>query len=331
MAGLLKWYLACLKKSPMIANGMTAMVMMTSGDVVAQEIELAEEAKQSQQQQQQQQQQRQQYDPQQTTARERSQHHEATKHHSNSFGFFNALVADGEHKRIRRERTADGRPQEDQNYGRPTNMERCPHEIDYSRSAMMAGWALCFLTPFYVTLFQWYEKNLPTNRTLAGVFSRVGMSFVTSVPVNLVFFAYGCLVYHTADWTVHLWQQCSLRSEASLLKGHQNHVKHESLSQALELLRVSTILATSSAVQDSRAYVPVDDDLPAFDWEAAWSKIVQKWREEMLYTTQASASFWIPFNSINFSLVPVHLRPLTQCGAGVGWNCFLSLAQHRSS
>uniref|UniRef100_A0A7S2Y9B5 Uncharacterized protein n=1 Tax=Entomoneis paludosa TaxID=265537 RepID=A0A7S2Y9B5_9STRA len=394
MATFFKWYLASLKSHPLLTNMGSAMVMMTSGDMVAQEMEFAASvadraASQSDSNEE--------HGVRRTSRQQQKDVFAADPtatgavvHHGNSYGFFyqrechdkntnekcrpewevsnhdhgvtiqefrttrEVLKAREEHNQDTVDNVPDihhvlypsdespqnfvdwlvhsvtkslnAKEESNDEYFHDRNQHR-HHELDLFRSGMMAGWAMFLLTPFYVTLFRWYEKNLPPGRTLAGVASRVGMSFVTSVPVNLAFFAYGCMAHHTADWATLVaehYKEEELR-HILLLEEQRTEVKEDETGRKGMLAPLSSftpqmaMLATSSS----------RNDLPHFNWEEAWSKIRNKWESEMLYTTQTSASFWIPFNSVNFSLVPVHLRPVTQCAAGVGWNCFLSLAQHR--
>lgn len=73
----------------------------------------------------------------------------------------------------------------------------------------------------------------------------------------------------------------------------------------------------------------LNNELP-FDLELLWSATRLKLEAELLKTVQVSASVWIPINLLNFSLVAAHMRPLVLMVCSTFWNCYLSLAQHRS-
>lgn len=71
-----------------------------------------------------------------------------------------------------------------------------------------------------------------------------------------------------------------------------------------------------------------DDDQDAF-WTTIADKIQEKWSSDLGSTVQTSASVWVPFNTLNFSLIPPHLRPLCMMTMSAGWNFYLSLVQHK--
>lgn len=64
-------------------------------------------------------------------------------------------------------------------------------------------------------------------------------------------------------------------------------------------------------------------------WADVADQIQEKWSNDLGATLQTSASVWVPFNAINFSIVPPHLRPLSMMAMSASWNCYLSLVQHK--
>ena len=75
-----------------------------------------------------------------------------------------------------------------------------------------------------------------------------------------------------------------------------------------------------------------DDDVGEEDnlfWTTVAHQIQEKWSKDLGSTLQTSASVWVPFNAVNFSLVPPHLRPLSMMAMSATWNCYLSLVQHK--
>lgn len=168
--------------------------------------------------------------------------------------------------------------------------------LDPFRSGTMACWG-GLTTPFFITMFRLFDRYLPRNVTPASVLPRVGITFLFSIPVNAIFFCYGSFVHHAAEYysLVQEWQ----------LEMRQLGFQDMSLDEVVK-------------------------ELP-FDFEMAWSTTRLKLERELVPTIIASASVWIPFNSFNFSMVPPHLRPVTVMAFSAFWNCYLSLAQHRDA
>lgn len=50
---------------------------------------------------------------------------------------------------------------------------------------------------------------------------------------------------------------------------------------------------------------------------------------ELWPTIVNSAKVWVPAHLVNFTVVPVHFRPVTISVVSIFWNCYLSLVQHR--
>lgn len=168
--------------------------------------------------------------------------------------------------------------------------------LDYFRTGTMAFWG-GLTTPAFILLFRVFDRNLPRNVTPASVLTRVALTFLFSVPVNAIFFCYGSFVQHSAKYysLVQEWQ--------------------------VEMCQLG--------FQDI-SLVEVVKEVP-FDFEMAWSTARLKLESEFRQTITTSGSIWIPINIVNFSLVPMHLRPLVLMLCSTFWNCYLSLAQHRDA
>jgi protein Mpv17 len=69
----------------------------------------------------------------------------------------------------------------------------------------------------------------------------------------------------------------------------------------------------------------------AFSGDAAtWAaRYERRMRQEFVQTTTFSLLFWIPAQSINFTLVPLHLRPVYANSLMCVWNAFLSYSAHK--
>ena len=141
--------------------------------------------------------------------------------------------------------------------------------LDGVRTSTMAFWAGAVQAPFFLMLYRFYDRILPTAITPFAVGSRVALSFVSTIPFTAAFFGYGTFVHH-------------------LLYNDQHQ-------------------------KDTCQELSIQDDDGASDslfWTTVAEKIQEKWSNDLGSTLQTSASVWVPFNAINFSLIPPYLRPL---------------------
>lgn len=161
----------------------------------------------------------------------------------------------------------------------------------------VAAWCF-FYAPFYLTVYRLYDKYLP-KQTPGGIVARVALSFATSLPVNAAFYCYGTAAHHTHDW----WQEQQRQRQSNKDDGDDNTVD------------AMALFSSPSA--------------PSFDLDDLWNKISAKLHAELPTTMQRSACCWVPVNLITFAIVPSHLQPLTLMVGSVFWNCYLSLSQHR--
>lgn len=161
------------------------------------------------------------------------------------------------------------------------------NSIDIIRTGTMAAWAGVFYAPFFLGLYGIFDRYLPKQRWL-GIGTRVGLSFLVSIPVNAAFYVYGSLAHHLIAYGRKLEQ--SSTSSGSYL----------------------TSLRTTP-----------------FELERAMSDARDKMNAELYDTIYTSAGIWVPFNMINFSVVPPQYRPIFLIFGSAGWNCYLSLSQHR--
>jgi hypothetical protein len=314
MSALLKWYISRLKTHPMVTNVGSALVLMTTGDLMAQEIELHNLVEY--------------FSAESTSSKEEGGHHAAQRfatsvtteqqanHPKLSFRRYGTLSPIMKERRntkmLEEERKAkmEQEAKEDYNESKeeaflfPDMQESLRilarksytelASLDYFRTGTMAFWG-GLTTPAFITLYRVFDRYLPRTVTPASVLPRVVLTFLFSVPVNAIFFCYGSFVQHTAQYysLVQEWQA----------EMRQLGFRDISLSEVVK-------------------------DVP-FDQEMAWSTARLKLESEFRQTIITSGSIWIPINIVNFSLVPPHLRPLVLMLCSTFWNCYLSLAQHR--
>ena len=280
-AAFLKWYLAALKSHPFAANMSTAVVLMSAGDAMAQGIEYSQSS--------------------------RSMEHVVTeevqvptlslqaKPLAISAAVHNKNTTASSRHSFTLNRHATLSPHLEVahcDYGisrleweSPTNNIDLVHDwhdltlpnLDSVRTGTMALWAGAIQAPFFLVLYRFYDRILPTAITPYAVGSRVALSFVSTVPFTAAFFGYGTLIHH---WLNHGDDQ----------QGSTDNNKEE---------------------PDSSFWTTVAD------------KIQQKWSQDLPSTLQTSAAVWVPFNTLNFSLVPPHLRPLSMMVMSASWNCYL--------
>ena len=74
------------------------------------------------------------------------------------------------------------------------------------------------------------------------------------------------------------------------------------------------------------AYREALREAPPESWAA---RFATRMRREFPPTTAYSLLFWTPAQTVNFTLVPLHLRPLFLNSAMVVWTTYLSIAGHR--
>jgi hypothetical protein len=180
----------------------------------------------------------------------------------------------------------------------PDVFSRIQNEIaffDPFRTATMVTWNVVFTTPFFLYLYRVCDRIFvpPTFWTVSA---RVLVTLFVSVPVNALFFTYGTCVHHTAEWY--------------------------GLRQDLKLAMVNVGFDETVAKDALRT-------ITQFDWPMMWSKVQLKVESELVDTIKKSATVWVPINAVNFAVVPPHLRPLWMMFFSVFWNCYLSIVQHR--
>jgi hypothetical protein len=183
MAGFMHWYIRSLKTRPLATNLVSGVVLMATGDVLAQQIEK----------------QRAQEDH--TCRLEQSvgacsavpQGHHAlhTRRLSLSLESHNALFYTNHEETWNRWRESVSVAME--------SLQTELQELDKFRLMTMIGWSVCYMTPFFVCFYRFMDKIFP-QRTVASIGARVFGSFIISIPTNALFFMYGTSVNHVFEW-----------------------------------------------------------------------------------------------------------------------------------
>lgn len=184
MSRLFKLYLERLKTHPLSTNATTSGFLMIIGDIIAQKIEAQE----------------------QTT--------EAAEQHEKLcvIGQLDPSVKVQRRVSLRRYLSQDpnGKVREFSHVpshpdNEPTtglNSQRLREEvqnIDFVRSATMAGFGAAVATPGYMLLWRWADRMFP-QKTALTVLYKVVLSALYSVPNNLMFFLYGTSVHYTIEY-----------------------------------------------------------------------------------------------------------------------------------
>lgn len=157
---LLKWYLMKLRTHPLLTNVSAAFVLMSTGDVMAQQIE-------------QQQQQQPPFEQQQIETE----------------------VSNSKVVLLRHSQSVNQQLQQWTETTTHTNIS----SIDIVRTGTMAAWAGVFYAPFFLGLYKMFDRYLPKQRWL-GIGTRVSLSFLVSIPVNAAFYVYGSLAQHLVQY-----------------------------------------------------------------------------------------------------------------------------------
>jgi hypothetical protein len=289
-----RWYVAKLKSFPMITNIGSGVILMSTGDMLAQRLESNEQLDLSQA-----------GDPQNRCTNADSsvtRRRGSLDIESYVFGYLGMeRVDDSPDCEIRSNTsviaphelsTSSIAPMSSSSSSHPLSMDELNTAIQSmqdqlafwkpSRTATMAAWCF-FFTPFYVAVYKMYDKYLP-RKTPVTIAARVGMSLAFSIPINAAFYLYGTTVNHTIDWYSKLQQQ------------QQEQQSHFVVPYRFDLLIERTRL---------------------------------KIENELLRTITTSATCWVPINLITFSVVPSHLQPLSLMFFSMFWNCYLSMSQYR--
>eukprot|EP00536_Pseudo-nitzschia_multiseries_P006139 jgi/Psemu1/286261/fgenesh1_pg.127_\ len=181
---LAKWYVAKLKAQPLLVNVSSGFLLMSTGDVLAQRVEVRASASASDP--------RKQHKPSEqttTTATAAAMGNESesssSSNNNTTIGSVFLQATDAAYRALQDEVASFG--------------------WDKSRTAKMAAWSVLF-TPFYVGIFKMYDRYLP-KKNLPSIAARVGCSFLSSIPINFAFYSYGTFVEHTADWYEERQQQ----------------------------------------------------------------------------------------------------------------------------
>lgn len=182
MTGFLQWYIRNLKTRPMLTNLGSGVVLMTVGDVMAQQIE---------------------------------RHQQVPGHE-----LAEAPSVEGIPQNQRLHMRPYGRPSEEEEeehsisvlYKGGTSWQWREsaelalnslklelEELDYFRISTMIGWSVGYMTPVFIHFYRLMDRAFP-QRTAATIGARVFGSFLMSIPTNAMFFMYGTSVHHAAEW-----------------------------------------------------------------------------------------------------------------------------------
>ena len=179
MSRLFRIYLERLKTHPLSTNATTSGFLMIIGDVIAQKIEARE---------------------QETETAQVIEHLNHSVKIQRRVSLKRYLSQDPNGK-VRESNKISSHSDEEPNT--MTNVERviCTElkNIDFVRSATMAGFGAAVATPGYMLLWRWADRMFP-QKTALTVFYKVVLSALYSVPNNLMFFLYGTSVHYTIEY-----------------------------------------------------------------------------------------------------------------------------------
>lgn len=164
-----KWYVAKLRAKPFLVNVSSGFLLLSTGDVLAQRVEVRANDRNNRHQI---------LHDEQHQAQAAALVEETESSSSSSPVSMFLEATDAIYKAIGEEITSFG--------------------WDKSRTAKMAAWSIMF-TPFYVGIFKMYDRYLP-KKNLPSIAARVGCSFLSSIPINFAFYTYGTFIEHTMEW-----------------------------------------------------------------------------------------------------------------------------------
>jgi hypothetical protein len=180
MSRLFRIYLERLKTHPLSTNATTSGFLMIIGDVIAQKIEAREQETETSQQ-----------------VIENLNHSVKIQRRVS----LKRYLSQDPNGKVKEYNKISSHPDEEQNT--IGNIERvlCKEvkNIDFVRSATMAGFGAAVATPGYMLLWRWADRMFP-QKTALTVFYKVVLSALYSVPNNLMFFLYGTSVHYTIEY-----------------------------------------------------------------------------------------------------------------------------------
>lgn len=220
MGSFTRWYIHALKTRPLLANMATASILMTTGDVLAQELEHGDIGDEF-------------------VGRQHSNIPEDKRLSLKRYGSVNSNAAqkaaidaaDQKKKKKNQENTHQIQRKEGTEENNKNNEEDPLIQIrnatqkaidtvsdefqflDGYRTCTMICWSSFIYTPFYVQIYKLYDKYLP-KQTPATVLAKVAMSLILSIPLNAAFFCYGTCIHHTAEW-IAVRKEWALELQAS--------------------------------------------------------------------------------------------------------------------
>ena len=113
---------------------------------------------------------------------------------------------------------------------------------------------------------------------------------IIAVPINATFFVYATSVEHyTAQFTRYMTRT----TETQLLRQ------------------------------------PALSSYDVYNHDILYDELSERFQNRFSNVVYASWIWWFPFNFVNWYYVPLNMRMVFSSFAAVGWNCFLSLVQHK--
>lgn len=273
--GFTSWYVSMLRNRPMLTNMGSAVVLMTSGDVLAQELEhkhIGDKLVRSKERMETvplekrlslrryytvdsmdaEKQAEEKFEK--TKNKHKRKHSTKAENHRNEEDARNAEISDGGGLLIRLQ----------ENLLSAVDMIQAEIEyLDGYRTATMIVWSAGIFTPLYVQIYKLMDRAMPKN-TPATVAARVIIAVVISIPLNTAFYIYGTAVHHSAEWLA---------------------IHHE-WNKELQAMGISP--------GTTDPYGPV---IP-YDWGMMWATAKLKLESELLMTVIDSAKVWVSLLTI---------------------------------
>lgn len=180
VGSIAKWYVAKLKAYPLATNLSSALVLMTTGDLLAQEVESRQKRGRNNQQL-----------LSMNVIDENDDDSGISLHNPTPTGSKGSAVIG----------TSSSSTFLDSQSSSLAMVARTTegNNWDPARTLTMAAWSVFVYTPFYMGLYRLYDRYLP-KQTPASIAARLALSFLTAAPVNAAFYTYGAAAHHTIEW-----------------------------------------------------------------------------------------------------------------------------------
>eukprot|EP00040_Diaphanoeca_grandis_P000538 m.15728 g.15728 ORF g.15728 m.15728 type:complete len:264 (-) comp10717_c0_seq1:64-855(-) len=174
-------------------------------------------------------------------------------------------------------------------------------KLDLVRSTVAMTWNACVFSPTFYYWFRFLDGKF-AGTALKSVAAKVLINqLVIPLPLSAGFIAFSATFEPVMR---HVFNQNSRHGSQQTPKTHDELTNRES----------ATARSTPERLADH--------------WQDVSDEVYTRLYSDLGTVFTGSCALWIPVNTLNFLLVPAHLRVLPSILVSVGWMTYLSLTAH---